>query len=220
MLAVVIPIIIGTSLGPKGLLGLLLGAISSGFLLGVMMSNAGGAWDNAKKYVEKDKLGEGKGKKSDNHKATVVGDTVGDPFKDTSGPSLNILIKLMSIVALVIAPLLCTKDENGNKVPKDDWEDWWVSCIIIAVLLILGWIYLKLMARYGTVHDRDYIGREADRRKRETGAGGDKRHDEDKDQAADDFRQGSGDISLDPVARGKPKRLPGDSSGGYGTLSH
>jgi H(+)-translocating pyrophosphatase len=216
MLAVVIPLVIGTSLGPKGLLGLLLGAISSGFLLGVMMSNAGGAWDNAKKYVEKGKLGEGKGKKSDNHKATVVGDTVGDPFKDTSGPSLNILIKLMSIVALVIAPLLSTK-KDGVRIPKDDWEDWWVACIIIAVLLILGWIYSKAMERYGHVHDRESIGLAAERRKRETG--GAKKHDDDKHSAgpSDEFRQGSSDIGLDSVSR-KPKKLPGDASGGYGAL--
>ncbi|WP_200907535.1 sodium/proton-translocating pyrophosphatase, partial [Ardenticatena maritima] len=78
-------------------------AIASGFMLAVTMANAGGAWDNAKKYIEAGNLG---GKGSDAHKAAVVGDTVGDPFKDTSGPSLNILIKLMSIVALVLAPLL------------------------------------------------------------------------------------------------------------------
>jgi len=222
MLAVVIPLVIGTSLGPKGLLGMLLGAISSGFLMGVMMSNAGGAWDNAKKYVEKGNLGPGKGKKTDNHKATVVGDTVGDPFKDTSGPSLNILIKLMSIVALVIAPLL-TKTVNGVKVPKDDWEDWWVACIIIAILLILAWIYSKLMARYGTVHDREFIGREAEKRKKEVaaGGGGDKKREEDKDHArAEEFSSGSGDVSLDSVAKGKQKRLPGDGSGGYGALPH
>merc|ERR1712065_117762 len=103
-LAVFMPPIVGFVLGSKGLAGMLIGSLSSGFLLAIMMSNAGGAWDNAKKYVEKDNLGPGKGKRSENHKAVVVGDTVGDPFKDTSGPALNILIKLMTIVSLVLAP--------------------------------------------------------------------------------------------------------------------
>ncbi|MDP8922817.1 MAG: sodium-translocating pyrophosphatase [Chloroflexota bacterium] len=101
-LAVVSPVVIGLVLGPEALGGMLIGAIVSGFLLAVMMANSGGAWDNAKKYVEAGAYG---GKNSPSHHATVVGDTVGDPFKDTSGPSLNILLKLMSIVALVFAPL-------------------------------------------------------------------------------------------------------------------
>ena len=99
-LAVVVPLATGFLLGKEALAGLLIGATSSGFLLAVMMANAGGAWDNAKKLIETGKLG---GKGSDAHKAAVIGDTVGDPFKDTSGPSLNILIKLMSIVSLVFA---------------------------------------------------------------------------------------------------------------------
>ena len=102
LIAVVAPIAIGFILGPEALGGLLIGSIATGFLLAVMMANAGGAWDNAKKYIEAGHLG---GKGSDEHAAAVVGDTVGDPFKDTSGPSLNILIKLMSIVALVFSPL-------------------------------------------------------------------------------------------------------------------
>jgi len=81
---------------------LLIGSLSAGFVLAVFMANSGGAWDNAKKFIEEGNLG---GKGSDNHKATVVGDTVGDPFKDTSGPSLNILIKLMSMVSIVVAGL-------------------------------------------------------------------------------------------------------------------
>ena len=99
-LAVVVPIVVGHALGKEALAGLLIGTMSSGFLLAVMMANAGGAWDNAKKWIETGQYG---GKGSDSHKAAVVGDTVGDPFKDTSGPSLNILIKLMTIVSLVFA---------------------------------------------------------------------------------------------------------------------
>jgi K(+)-stimulated pyrophosphate-energized sodium pump len=103
VLAVVSPVIIGIVLKPEGLGGLLIGSIATGFLLAVFLANSGGAWDNAKKYVESGNLG---GKGSEAHKATVIGDTVGDPFKDTSGPSLNILIKLMSIVSLVFLPLI------------------------------------------------------------------------------------------------------------------
>ena len=102
LLAVAVPVVVGAVLGAEALGGLLIGAIATGFLLAIMMANAGGSWDNAKKYIEAGNLG---GKGSDNHAAAVVGDTVGDPFKDTSGPALNILIKLMSIVALVFAPL-------------------------------------------------------------------------------------------------------------------
>lgn len=102
LLAIIAPLAIGIFLGVEALGGMLAGALSSGVLLAIMMANAGGAWDNAKKYVEGGVYG---GKGSDTHKATVVGDTVGDPFKDTSGPSINILIKLMTIVSLVFAPL-------------------------------------------------------------------------------------------------------------------
>ncbi|MCG3148380.1 MAG: putative K(+)-stimulated pyrophosphate-energized sodium pump [Verrucomicrobiae bacterium] len=100
ILAVVVPVVTGMIFGVAGVLGLLVGGLSTGFLVAVTMANAGGAWDNAKKYIESGQLG---GKRSDAHKAAVVGDTVGDPFKDTSGPSLNILIKLMSIVSIVVA---------------------------------------------------------------------------------------------------------------------
>ena len=103
LIAILVPLFIGILLGKEALGGLLIGAIITGFLWAVMMANAGGAWDNAKKYVEEGNLG---GKNSDVHKATVIGDTVGDPMKDCSGPSLNILIKLISIIALIIAPLL------------------------------------------------------------------------------------------------------------------
>ena len=102
LMAVLAPLVVGIVLGPASLGGMLGGALSSGVLMALMMANAGGAWDNAKKYIEEGHFG---GKGSDPHKAAVVGDTVGDPFKDTSGPSINILIKLMTIVSLVFAPL-------------------------------------------------------------------------------------------------------------------
>lgn len=102
LLAIIIPIVVGLVLGVAGVLGLLTGGLAAGFTLAVFMSNSGGAWDNAKKLIEEGNFG---GKGSENHKATIVGDTVGDPFKDTSGPSLNILIKLMSMVSIVMAGL-------------------------------------------------------------------------------------------------------------------
>ena len=102
LMAIIAPLLIGILLGVEALGGMLAGALSSGVLLAIMMANAGGAWDNAKKYIEEGHFG---GKGSDSHKAAVVGDTVGDPFKDTSGPSINILIKLMTIVAVVFLPL-------------------------------------------------------------------------------------------------------------------
>jgi K(+)-stimulated pyrophosphate-energized sodium pump len=100
LLAVITPILIGLLFGVPGVFGLLAGGLSTGFVLAVFMANSGGAWDNAKKYVEEGHLG---GKGSNAHKAAVIGDTVGDPFKDTAGPSLNILIKLMSMVSIVTA---------------------------------------------------------------------------------------------------------------------
>lgn len=102
IMAIIAPLVVGIVLGPQALGGMLGGALSAGVLLAIMMANAGGAWDNAKKYIEEGNYG---GKGSEPHKAAVVGDTVGDPFKDTSGPSINILIKLMTIVAVVFAPL-------------------------------------------------------------------------------------------------------------------
>ena len=103
IMAVVVPIVVGLILGVPGVMGMLAGALVCGFAVAIFMANAGGAWDNAKKFVETGQFG---GKGSDNHKATVVGDTVGDPFKDTSGPSLNILIKLISVVSVVFAGLV------------------------------------------------------------------------------------------------------------------
>lgn len=105
ILAIVIPVLTGLLLGPEAVIGLLGGVTVTGFAMAVFMSNAGGAWDNAKKYIEGGHLG---GKGSDNHKAAVIGDTVGDPFKDTSGPALNILIKLCSTVSIVFSTLVVT----------------------------------------------------------------------------------------------------------------
>jgi len=105
LLAIIVPVFIGIILGVAGVVGLLVGGLTTGFTLAVMLNNSGGAWDNAKKYIEKGNFG---GKGSDAHKAGVVGDTVGDPFKDTSGPSLNILIKLMTMVSVVMAGLTVT----------------------------------------------------------------------------------------------------------------
>ena len=101
-MAILAPLAVGIVLGPNALGGMLAGSLCAGVLMALMMSNAGGAWDNAKKYIEEGYHG---GKGSEAHAAAVIGDTVGDPFKDTSGPSINILIKLMTIVAVVFAPL-------------------------------------------------------------------------------------------------------------------
>jgi K(+)-stimulated pyrophosphate-energized sodium pump len=103
--AIVFPVVIGFTLGKEALGGALAGAMIVGVMLALFMANGGAAWDNAKKFIEAGNM-PGFGKKSEAHKASIVGDTVGDPFKDTSGPSMNILIKLMCIVSLVIAPLL------------------------------------------------------------------------------------------------------------------
>jgi len=102
VMALLAPVLTGFLLGPAALAGLLLGALVTGVMLGIQMANSGGAMDNAKKFVEEGHYG---GKGSDTHKATVIGDTVGDPLKDTVGPSINILIKLMAVIALVLAPL-------------------------------------------------------------------------------------------------------------------
>ncbi len=109
-LGIISPIIVGLVLGVNGVVGMLAGALISGFALAIMMANSGGAWDNAKKYIEAGNFG---GKGSENHKAAVVGDTVGDPFKDTSGPSVNILIKLLSMVSIVFAAIVATYGGMG-----------------------------------------------------------------------------------------------------------
>ena len=105
-LAIITPVIIGLALGPRALAGLLVGALVTGVMLGIQMANSGGAMDNAKKFIEEGNFG---GKGSDTHKATVIGDTVGDPLKDTVGPSINILIKLMAVISLVLAPIFIEK---------------------------------------------------------------------------------------------------------------
>jgi K(+)-stimulated pyrophosphate-energized sodium pump len=134
--AVMAPITVGFLIGPKCLTGLLAGAITSGMMLAIMMANAGGAWDNSKKYIEIEGAHGGKG--TDVHKACVVGDTVGDPFKDTSGPSLNILIKLMSIIALTIAPLI-----EGNRA----WENWYYGMIPLGVMVLGTYVVYHLFWR-------------------------------------------------------------------------
>lgn len=121
--AILAPLFIGFLVGPACLMGCLAGALVTGCMLAILMSNAGGAWDNSKKLCEKLKI-----KKTDQGKACVVGDTVGDPFKDTSGPALNILIKLMSMVALTIAPLIA-----GNGA----WDDWYFGMIPLALFIII-----------------------------------------------------------------------------------
>ncbi|CAD7955898.1 unnamed protein product [Amoebophrya sp. A120] len=121
--AVLAPLFVGFTIGPKCLMGMLAGSIVSGAMIAIMMSNAGGAWDNSKKLCEKLKI-----KKTEQGKACVIGDTVGDPFKDTSGPALNILIKLMSMVSLLIAPII-----KDNK----DYEDWWLGMVPLGVFVII-----------------------------------------------------------------------------------
>merc|ERR1719330_2216506 len=128
--AVLAPICIGFCVGPKCLMGMLAGSIVSGAMIAIMMSNAGGAWDNSKKLCEKLQI-----KKTEQGKACVIGDTVGDPFKDTSGPALNILIKLMSMVSLLIAPFL-----KGN----DDWEGWYVGLLPFLIFVGVTAVLIKM----------------------------------------------------------------------------
>merc|ERR1711934_942802 len=126
------PPFVGFMVGANALAGLIAGSIASGAMLAIMMSNAGGAWDNSKKYIEI--AGAKGGKGTDTHKACVVGDTVGDPFKDTSGPSLNILLKLMAMVSLTIATLL-----KG----QDDWQIGWFAFIPGVIILGATFYYCK-----------------------------------------------------------------------------
>merc|ERR1711933_351246 len=134
--AILSPFIMGLLIGPKALAGMLGGSIASGMMLAIMMSNAGGAWDNSKNYIEIEGACGGKG--TTTHKACVVGDTVGDPFKDTSGPALNILIKLMSMISLTIAPLIKGQTE---------WSTWYYGLIPIAICIVgtvlVYWFFWK-----------------------------------------------------------------------------
>merc|ERR1719222_186589 len=143
LLAVISPLFIGYLLGPQALGGMLVGGITCGFMLAVYMANSGGAWDNAKKYVEgKQLVHDGKvvEKGSDIHAAVVAGDTIGDPFKDTSGPSLNILMKLMTMISLVFA-----KDQFAG---KEKFDDWYIAAIIGVVFMIIAvWLTMYMRAQ-------------------------------------------------------------------------
>merc|ERR1712028_236553 len=131
---------IGLLVGPGALTGMLAGAIAAGAMMAIMMSNAGGAWDNSKKYIEIAQAHGGKG--TEIHKACVVGDTVGDPFKDTSGPALNILLKLMAMVSLTIATLL-----RG----QDDWALWYYAFIPLLIMIVAT--VLVMVFNYGARED-------------------------------------------------------------------
>jgi len=130
VLAILSPLFMGYLLGSEALGGMLVGALTSGFMLAVFMANAGGAWDNAKKFIEAKGLGHDKAKGSNEHSAAVVGDTIGDPFKDTSGPALNILIKLMTMMSLVFAEYF----------PNDtfDRSNWWIALLVMAFFVAIA----------------------------------------------------------------------------------
>merc|ERR1712228_107840 len=137
VLAICSPLVCGFVLGREALGGLLIGALVSGFMLAIFMANAGGAWDNAKKWIEAGGLGKDKSKGTKYHHATIVGDTIGDPFKDTSGPSLDILIKLMTMMSIIFAQIY------PKQAFDEDW--WWVGLIIFVVFFIVvgglwGWM--------------------------------------------------------------------------------
>lgn len=138
VLAIMAPLVVGFGLGQRALIGMLIGAIGSGYMLGIFMSNAGGAWDNAKKLVEAGEFGEINGKGSAWHRAVVAGDTVGDPFKDTSGPAMNILIKMMAVFALIAVPHMQPGTSRG-----------WIGIILLIVTMIVVVGVLVLSARRG-----------------------------------------------------------------------
>jgi hypothetical protein len=140
LLPMVSVIVVGLLLGAKALAALIAGAIITSFMLAVTMANAGGAWDNAKKYVESGAFGAGHMKGSDLHKAVVIGDTVGDPFKDTSGPALNIMIKMMSVLSLLLSPLF------GQPWPFQA-PHYWAGIIILGVAVIVVIIFTIVAAR-------------------------------------------------------------------------
>ena len=130
VLAVCAPLFVGFLLGTEALGGMLIGSIISGFMLAVFMANAGGAWDNAKKFIEANGLGREFGKNSPAHKAAVVGDTIGDPFKDTAGPSLDILFKMMAMISLVFASIFSAETYDKNK--------WWIGVIVAVFFFIVA----------------------------------------------------------------------------------
>merc|ERR1712166_1580616 len=134
------PVFVGFLVGARCLMGMLAGSVGAGAMMAIMMSNAGGAWDNSQKYIEIAQAHGGKG--TEIHKACVVGDTVGDPFKDTSGPALNILLKLMAMVSLTIATLL-----RG----QDDWELWYYAFIPLVIMIIAT--VLVMVFNYGNRED-------------------------------------------------------------------
>lgn len=144
VLAIMTPLIIGFGFGQRALVAMLVAAIGSGYMLGIMMSNAGGAWDNAKKLVESGAFGGDKAKGSDLHKATVAGDTVGDPFKDTSGPSMNILIKLMTTFGLVTVSLMNPGLDDPTKTTG------WIGIILFVVTLIFVCVWGYLTAKWSS----------------------------------------------------------------------
>jgi K(+)-stimulated pyrophosphate-energized sodium pump len=133
VIAVLTPIVVGFLLGAAALGGFLAGIILAGQLMAVFMSNAGGAWDNAKKYIEDGHYG---GKRSEAHKAAVVGDTVGDPFKDTAGPALNPMIKVVNLVALLVAPLVVTAAQNPDSRTA-------IIIVMIVLLAVVGWAIMR-----------------------------------------------------------------------------
>jgi inorganic pyrophosphatase/K(+)-stimulated pyrophosphate-energized sodium pump len=136
LLGLATPVLAGLILGVAGVMGLLVGALTCGFCVAVFMANAGGMWDNAKKYIEAGAHG---GKGTDAHKAAVVGDTVGDPFKDTSGPSLNILIKLMSMVSVVAAGFIVQVGGTSTGL----WIGFTVIAVAAAIVLLRPYVQLK-----------------------------------------------------------------------------
>jgi len=141
-LAIFSPFVVGFMLGSRCLAGMLVGNTTSGILLAISMATAGGAWDNAKKYVEKGSLGPGKGKKTSFHAATVVGDTVGDPFKDTSGPSLNIFVKMTALLSIVLAPTFKAINPNGGVFPTSNW---WIGIIILVCVCLFCIVFNYFM---------------------------------------------------------------------------
>jgi K(+)-stimulated pyrophosphate-energized sodium pump len=139
LLGIISPVLVGLSLGVEALGGFLAGIIVSGQLLAVFMSNAGGAWDNAKKLIEDEPSNPAKnlGKGSERHKASVVGDTVGDPLKDTAGPALNPMIKVVNMVSVIVAPIIVTYNNQYTKLSAAGW------CAVIAMLGILGIVIVR-----------------------------------------------------------------------------